>query len=214
MFTPQQIQEVTFPKSRFGGYNVEAVDDFLCPLTEDYVQLYKENSVLKSKMRILVQKLEEYRAKEASLNDSVAAAQKTCEQMIADARRRSEKIVKSADTQAAVKTENVDAAVSAENDRLARAKAATADYIATVEAEIRRQLEALNNLKLVDATAAEKPSDEDIADMIQENVDKLVLQNGQKPEPAASMGDTKQMPAIRPDRFNNLQFGKNYTPQD
>ena len=50
MFTPQEIQEQTFSKAVFGGYDMQQVDDFLEPLTEDYIALYKENSVLKSKM--------------------------------------------------------------------------------------------------------------------------------------------------------------------
>ena len=61
MFTPQEIQEQTFSKAVFGGYDMQQVDDFLEPLTDDYITLYKENSVLKAKMKILVEKLEEYR---------------------------------------------------------------------------------------------------------------------------------------------------------
>ena len=57
MLTPQQIQDISFEKALFGGYDMDSVDDILEPLTEDYVTLYKENSVLKSKMRILVEKL-------------------------------------------------------------------------------------------------------------------------------------------------------------
>ena len=64
MFTPQEIQEQTFSKAVFRGYDMQQVDDFLEPLTEDYITLYKENSVLKAKMKILVEKLEEYRAQE------------------------------------------------------------------------------------------------------------------------------------------------------
>lgn len=56
MFTPQEIQEKTFVKAVFGGYDMQTVDDFLEPLTEDYITLYKENSVLKSKMKVLVEK--------------------------------------------------------------------------------------------------------------------------------------------------------------
>ena len=66
MFTPQQIEEVSFKKATFGGYDMQAVDDFLEPLTQDYITLYKENALLKSKMRVLVGKLEEYRENEAA----------------------------------------------------------------------------------------------------------------------------------------------------
>ena len=60
MLTPQDIQEAGFSRAVFGGYDVASVDDFLEPLTQDYVTLYKENAVLKSKMRLLVDKLEYY----------------------------------------------------------------------------------------------------------------------------------------------------------
>lgn len=73
MLTPQQIQDISFEKALFGGYDMDSVDDILEPLTEDYVTLYKENSVLKSKMRILVEKLEEYRKQEASMQNALLA---------------------------------------------------------------------------------------------------------------------------------------------
>ena len=71
MLTPQQIQEVSFEKALFGGYDMDSVDDFLEPLTDDYITLYKENSVLKSKMRILVDKIEEYRKHETSMQNAL-----------------------------------------------------------------------------------------------------------------------------------------------
>ena len=61
MFTPQQIDQISFSRATFGGYDMQSVDEFLEPLTEDYVTLYKENALLKSKMKVLVSKLEEYR---------------------------------------------------------------------------------------------------------------------------------------------------------
>ena len=74
MFTPQQIDQISFGKATFGGYDMQDVDEFLEPLTEDYVTLYKENALLKSKMRVLVGKLEEYRKNEASMKDAMVNA--------------------------------------------------------------------------------------------------------------------------------------------
>ena len=54
MITPQQIHEVSFEKVRRGGYDMDAVDAFLEPLTEDYITLFKEIAILYSKMRVLV----------------------------------------------------------------------------------------------------------------------------------------------------------------
>ena len=45
MFTPQQIEEVSFNRAKFGGYDIASVDAFLEPLTNDYLTLYKENPV-------------------------------------------------------------------------------------------------------------------------------------------------------------------------
>ena len=64
MLTPQEVSEKVFPKSSgFGsGYAMGAVDEFLDALTEDYTALYKENVTLKAKLKILAEKVEEYRA--------------------------------------------------------------------------------------------------------------------------------------------------------
>ncbi|MFR8333470.1 MAG: DivIVA domain-containing protein [Oscillospiraceae bacterium] len=54
MFTPQQLEQITFHTSVFGGYDMDSVDEFLVALIEDYNTLYKDNATLKSKMRVLV----------------------------------------------------------------------------------------------------------------------------------------------------------------
>ena len=82
MFTPQEIQEQTFSKAVFGGYDMQQVDEFLEPLTEDYITLYKENSVLKAKMKILVEKLEEYRAQETQQSSATAEAEAKSAQLL------------------------------------------------------------------------------------------------------------------------------------
>ena len=55
MYTPQQLEEISFARARFNGYDIDSVDEVLEPLIEDYVTLYKENALLKSKMRVLVE---------------------------------------------------------------------------------------------------------------------------------------------------------------
>ena len=101
MFTPQEIQEQTFSKAVFGGYDMQQVDDFLEPLTEDYITLYKENALLKSKMRVLVGKLEEYRKNEAAMKEKVANAQRTCDKMVMEAEAKCAKMLSSANAAAA-----------------------------------------------------------------------------------------------------------------
>ena len=129
MMTPQQIQEISFEKAIFGGYDMTSVDEVLEPLTEDYIALYKENSVLKSKMRILVEKLEEYRRQESSMQNAIVAAQKTCDQMMAEAERKCAQMLHEAEETANAKAQNVDERLGSEQDRLELAQRATAQFI-------------------------------------------------------------------------------------
>ena len=147
MLTPQQIQEISFEKAVFGGYDMSSVDDILEPLTEDYITLYKENSVLKSKMRILVEKLEEYRRQEASMQSAIIAAQKTCDQMVAEAEKRCAKMLRDAEETASAKTTNLDAVIGSEEERLQAAKEATAAFLNNMEKRLKRQLELLDELR-------------------------------------------------------------------
>ena len=88
MITAQDIREKTFEKARFSGYDMASVDNFLEELAEDVTATQKENAVLKSKMKVLVDKIEEYRANEDALNMAVLSAQKLAVQIENDARAR------------------------------------------------------------------------------------------------------------------------------
>lgn len=156
MLTPQQIQEIRFEKAVFGGYDMGSVDDFLEPLTEDYITLYKENSVLKSKMRILVEKLEEYRRQEGSMQNALLAAQKTCDQMIADTEKKCAKLLHDAEETASQKTQNADVLVGTEQDRLEAAQLATAKFIDGMEKRLTRQIELLEELRTAELPAPAK----------------------------------------------------------
>ena len=90
MYTPKQLDEITFGKALFGGYDIASVDQVLEPLTNDYVSLYKENATLKSKMRLLLKKLESRPAVDETAGEKI----------LEDARREAEEIIRNAETQA------------------------------------------------------------------------------------------------------------------
>ncbi len=97
MLTPQDIQNKEFGKAVFGGYDMAAVDDFLEELTDDYASLYKENAILKSKMKVLVEKVEEYRATEDAMRMALVTAQKTGDSITRDATEKSTAMVSEAE---------------------------------------------------------------------------------------------------------------------
>lgn len=150
MLTPQDLQEVSFEKAKIGGYVMKSVDEFLEPLMDDYVTLYKENAVLKSKMRLLVERLESYRANEASLKANAEKTKAECDAMLAEAQRKRDELMSKTKQDAQTASRDADAAVTAENDRLRQAKAATAEFVAAVEAQIAQQQKTLEALKQLD----------------------------------------------------------------
>jgi len=154
MFTPQQIDQISFKKATFGGYDMEQVDEFLEPLTEDYVTLYKENALLKSKMRVLVGKLEEYRKNEASMKEAVVNAQKTCDKMVMEAEAKCARMLNSASAAAAETNEVSDAQIAAENARLEEARQTAAAKITELQEQLRSCIQALDRIKTANAPAA------------------------------------------------------------
>ena len=241
MFTPQEIQEQTFSKAVFGGYDMQQVDDFLEPLTEDYITLYKENAVLKSKMKILVEKLEEYRTQEEGMKRAMANAQQTCDKMIAEAQAKCASMMNDAQGSVRSQTAGLQQTLAEEEERVNRAKQTAQNFISVVEQDIRGHLELLEKLKAMDLHVEEKPkqpvrekpydwskqeqppmvvpsapaptpSASDIASEISENLEKLV---GSEPAPTPRTAPAQSVPS-HPDsatiKFTDLKFGKNYDP--
>ena len=242
MFTPQEVQEKTFVKAVFGGYDMQTVDEFLEPLTQDYITLYRENAVLKSKMKVLVEKLEEYRAQEQSMRKAIVTAQRTADAMVAEAEKKCAKLMNEAGSAAQDKSRNADAIISQEIERINNAKKTAKNFIEVLEQDIRGHLELLEKLKNQDLTEEEpaparpKPFDfekdadpplviaaqeeapagqteAEIADTIEQSITKI-MDLETPAEPVAV-----QAPAAEPNpmqentiKFTNLQFGRNYDP--
>ena len=76
MMTPQEVANCTFAKAAIGGYHMTSVDEFLDRLTEDYSALYKENAALKAKLKVMVDKMAEYREVEDAMRSTLLTAQK------------------------------------------------------------------------------------------------------------------------------------------
>lgn len=221
MFTPQQIDQVSFGRSTFGGYDMQQVDEFLEPLTEDYVTLYKENALLKSKMRVLVGKLEEYRKNEASMKDAIINAQKTCDKMVAEAQAKCAQMLNNASATAAATApapQNSDALVAAENARVQEARKAAAAKIGELQEQLRTCIQALDRIKAANAPApeaAEAPApvqDKDVADEIAQNIETMIGSTVDTAPKAAPKHPTNNDTTTSKFASLNLQFGRNYDP--
>ena len=177
MITPQQIEQISFGKQPFGGYDMEQVDEFLEPLTEDYITLYKENALLKSKMRVLVAKLEEYRANEASMKDAIVNAQKTCDMMVKEAEAKCAQMLSEAAATAAANVSNADSLVAEEEARVEQARAAAATSIEAIEDLLRsclQTLEAIRTGHCPVAPKAEAPAEAPEVDAVADIVGEIM----------------------------------------
>ena len=229
MFTPQQIDQISFNRATFGGYDMQQVDEFLEPLTEDYVTLYKENALLKSKMRVLVGKLEEYRKNEASMKEAVIKAQKTCDKMVMEAEAKCAKMLKDASaaaaTAAAVPAAPVaapqvsDAQVAAENARVEEARKTAAAKITELQDQLRSCIQALDRIKENNAPAAPvapvapAAEQDDVADEIAQNIEAMIGSTVDTAPKAAPKHPTANESTTSKFASLNLQFGRNYDPK-
>ena len=221
MFTPQQIEQIAFSRATFGGYDMQAVDEFLEPLTEDYVTLYKENALLKSKMRVLVAKLEEYRKNESSMKDAIVNAQKTCDLMVKEAEAKCTKMLNDANEAAAENARNANNLIAEEKARVEEAKQLAAAKIDELKDQLLGCLQALDRVKEANrplrkpvSASSAPPAPEDntdaVADEISQNLEALVgtaVDHAPKAEPRHPTVETTTS------KFTNLQFGRNYQPK-
>ena len=173
MLTPQEVSEKTFPKSSSfsSGYDLASVDEFLDALTEDYTALYKENAALKTKLKILAEKVEEYRATEDTMRSMLLAAQKMAasmteeareksEKTLADARQESERLLTQAKNAAEELNRDLARKTEAARQKYDLAKASMEDFVAQGLAMCRRQAELLEKLPHSELPPEETPAPE------------------------------------------------------
>ncbi|MBQ7435288.1 MAG: DivIVA domain-containing protein [Oscillospiraceae bacterium] len=156
MITAQDIREKGFERARMGGYDMASVDDFLEELADDVAATQKENAVLKSKMKVLVDKIEEYRSNEEALNAAILSAQKLAVQIESEARQRAAATIAEAEEKAQETLGSISARADAEEKRLADAKAAAAKFIEAAKALCHTQLGKLD--KIADEMGVEEPA--------------------------------------------------------
>ena len=163
MITAQDIREKTFDTG-FNGYNKTQVDEFLDEVSADLTALTKENASLKSKMRVLVEKVEEYRQTEDSMRLALMSAQKMGSQIEVDAQNKADAIIAQARDNAERLTRRATDGIANEEAKLEEAKKATTKFFEHMRAVCEKQLEfydKLSRMRLVgddDAPASRTPA--------------------------------------------------------
>ena len=228
MFTPQEVSEKVFPKASFGsgGYSMTSVDEFLDALTEDYTALFKENMTLKAKLKVLAEKVEEYRSTEEAMRQALLTAQKMASKLVQEAQAEKEQLLADARTEAQNEIQRLDAERQGAEQKLAMAQQKTAEFIRRSQELCQAQtdfLQSLPELELAAATpeqpaaAEEKPNDDVISAIEQDILSRYTDPQPEEAKPAVTDEPTIKLPPIEsaiPSDFklslDELKFGRNY----
>ncbi|MBR1846031.1 MAG: DivIVA domain-containing protein [Oscillospiraceae bacterium] len=239
MLTPQQVAEQTFNpvgRGKNSGYNMEEVDNFLDQITADYTALVNENADLKNKLKILADKITEYRETEDIMRSTLRGAQKTANDMVAEAEQKREGILDALEQDIRARKAAYDDEIAICRAQLAAARKETADYISSIQALTDRQqsfLDTLPDLGLdgelegeteletpevpaeepaAEAAEAEPETADSIGDLIADEAAEVIEEEEEEVSASA--------PAPQPDPvansatsridFSNLKFGKDY----
>ena len=237
MLTPQEVSSRAFPKAALGGYNMGAVDEFLDELTDDYTALFKENAALKAKMKVLVEKVEEYRATEDSMRATLLTAQRMADKIVLEAEAKRDEMLSQAEEAAREKLQEYREQVYTAEERLKLGQLELAKFVAESKAVCEKQLAFLAQLPevkvdlmdtilpaaAVPAPAEEKTSVDTTADEIGEAVLAAFAaeKTEEEPAPAAPEAEEKEdykelfnaeedAAATRRINLSDLKFGRNY----
>ena len=211
MLTPQEVSEKVFPKASFGGggYAMAPVDEFLDALTEDYAALYKENVTLKAKLKILAEKVEEYRATEDAMRSTLLTAQKMAAKLVQEAQSEKENLLKEAREQHATQLAQLEQERHDAEEKLVMAQQSLAEFVRHGSELCAQQQEFLNALPEMQLTAKAEEAAVDTADIQQDIMQHLDVMETATP---AEESDTEtSIPSDFKLSLDELKFGRNYT---
>ena len=164
MITPQEAESHVFSKATFGGYSMAQVDDFLDTIIADYTALYKENAALKSKLKVLADKIEEYRATEDAMRKALMTAQNMAESIVRDAEAKRDAALQEtrADTDRQIGEIRRD--LANEEYRLTAAKNSTIAFVSKLKTLYAHELDFIGRLSELTEPVAAPDAAQDIED--------------------------------------------------
>ncbi len=186
MHTPNELRDLKFDKAVFGGYDVASVDEVFKSLTEDYTTLFKENAILKKKLKLLAETVEDYRGVDEAMRKALITAQNMANDMVADAEKKSRDMLDTATNEAKAKIGELTRLVAEEEAKLAAAKAETAKFIEEITQMFNSQSEKLARTGMEIAPPAEQKAvetpavAEDTLDEISKSLEEKMRQEDEK----------------------------------
>ena len=230
MLTPQEVSTHAFSKAVMGGYNMAMVDEFLDELTDDYTSLYKENAALKAKLKVLVEKVEDYRATEDSMRATLLTAQKMADSIVHEAEAKRDEILAQAESSAREKIGQLRQEVEAAEERLRQGQMDLAKFISAARELCDRELKFLEQLPTLPVEAEIPPSQPETAETVEQIEEKVMAAFGEESAEEEETTAEEEAPAAEDDypegdpfaadtvdeptrriNLSDLKFGRNYS---
>ena len=230
MLTPQEVSTHAFAKAVMGGYNMAMVDEFLDELTDDYTALYKENAALKAKMKVLVEKVEDYRTTEDSMRATLLTAQKMADSIVHEAEAKRDEILAQAESSAREKIGQLRQEVETAEERLRQGQMDLAKFISAARELCDRELKFLEQLPTLPVEAEIPPSQPETAETVDQIEEKVMAALGEESAEEEETTAEEEAPAAEDDypegdpfaadtvdeptrriNLSDLKFGRNYS---
>ena len=97
MFTSADVKNIAFSKA-MGGYKPEEVDVFLDKVESDYLQFERTLKDYQTKVSELEEKIKSFENSQNSIQNVLLSAQKLADQIVAEAKEKSEEIIRNAES--------------------------------------------------------------------------------------------------------------------
>ncbi len=146
MLTPIDIQRQDF-EVKLRGYNADEVDDFLDLVGRDYEKLYKENAELRDQIKQLTKSIEQYKAMEETLQQSIVLAQTAAEDIKKSAAEKANVIMNEAQSKSENMSRQLDMDLQSKKNELASVRAEVSGYKAKIKGICASVLEILEKME-------------------------------------------------------------------
>ncbi|MEI7814573.1 MAG: DivIVA domain-containing protein [Coriobacteriia bacterium] len=147
--TPLDIHHKEFGHS-LRGYNEEQVDQFLDEVADEFERLFKENIDYNEKLDAANERVRGYQAMEATLNNTMVAAQQSAEAIVARAGAEAATMLRDAELKSKELVHSALQKRQAVANELVRIKQAEEDFRARFRALLEAQMSAVSEVTLPD----------------------------------------------------------------
>lgn len=202
MMTVDAIRSIEFTRGR--GYRADEVDEFIDNCADAMEALARENQDLSQKLKVLADKLVEYRNEEDNIRSALISAQRASDGIIKEANEKAEQIIKEAQDKAATVRTEAQGRITEEKAELLRVQREVSIFKEKLLRAYKEHLALINVLPDL-KTEETAPAEEKPVITPKEEPTATVVAPAEAEEAAPAEEEMKPL-----SRFADLKFGNDY----